>query len=85
MAEWIVIIEMVIEFLRECMENRNRAAIKAGLLDPGPAEILAMRKILRKQGLRGRALRDKTMEGFGQLAVLGSAGIDELLDEAEEK
>ena len=81
---WMLIFEMVIEMIMKCQETRRRADIEAGLLDPGVQEIGALRFILRKQGLRGRKLRDAVNEGLAWAKSQPEA-IYDLMAEAEER
>jgi len=81
--EWIVIIDLVIKVIRECLENRSREMVMTGLKSPGLAEAWALRSALRNTGLRGKELRSKTREGMELLHNMSDDEIDELIMEAE--
>lgn len=84
--DWMLIITMLFDFLRECMENRSRDDIEAGIRDPGAAETFALRYILRKEfGLRGKKLRKAVREGVAYGKAMPQRVLTDLLNEAEEK
>ena len=84
--EWIAIITMVIEAIMECMENRNRVDIEAGLRRPGALETLTLRRIIRREtGFRGRKLRDAVAEGLAYAKAMPSDEITAIMAEAEER
>lgn len=75
--EWIVIIEMIIELIQECMDNRTEKQIMRQLTNPRGREVVAIRRVLIKQGLEGKELRSGTRE---VLDVLKESTDDELRD-----
>jgi len=83
--EWALIIEMIMEMIMECRENRDRDAVEAGLRDPGLRETVAMRRALRQRGFRGRDLREAMDEGIATLREMPPAEITALMDQAEER
>lgn len=84
--DWMLVITMLFDFLRECMENRSRARIKKGIRNPGFAETMALRYVLRKNfGLRGKKLRKAVREGIAYGKAMPERILDDVLDEAEEK
>ena len=83
---WTVLIAAVIAVLMECLENRSRQEVEAGLSRPGFLQRGALRQVLRNtQGLRGRRLRVAMDEGMEYLAAMESDEVAELLDDAERK
>lgn len=84
--DWMLVITLIIDAIMECMENRSRAKIEAGLLDPGALESIMLRQILRTNfGLRGKALRKAHREGIKALKATPPDVIVSWCDEAEEK
>ncbi|NQU11864.1 hypothetical protein HQ590_13805 [bacterium] len=82
--DWATLILAVIDAIKECLENRDRNQVEAGLHRPGMREAWALRKILRRdEGLRGRALHAAVRDGMDYLADMDSAEIGALCDEAE--
>ena len=82
----MLVITLLLDFLAECMENRSRDDIKAGVRKGGAAEHFALRYILRKKfGLRGKELRKATREGITYGRSMPERVMDDLLDEAEGK
>ena len=85
MTPWIPIIALVIEAIVECLKNRKREDIVAGLMNPGLRETWALRRILRKEeGLRGQELREKVWEGLQFLSEMPSGEVEEMMCEAED-
>lgn len=81
--EWVAIITMIIEAIQKCLENRqSRESIMTGLRNPGPREAWVLRRILRKEGNRGRRLRQLTKEGIAQLISMSTEEVEELVAEA---
>ena len=84
--DWLPIVAMLLEFLQDCMANRNRAEIMAGVRNPGPRETFALWYILRKEcKLRGKELRDAVQEGLAYGREMPECVMNDLLDEAEAK
>lgn len=84
--DWMLIITMLFDFLAECMENRSRDDIEAGIRNPGMAETFALRYVLRKEfGLRRKKLRQAVREGLAYGKSMPQRVLTDLLDEAEEK
>ena len=81
--EWALIIEMIIEAIMECRENRDRADVEAGLRNPGLRETIAMRRALRSEGFHGRDLREAMNEGVATLREMPPAEITALMDAVE--
>ena len=84
--DWMLVITMLFDFLAECMKNRSRDDIEAGIRDPGMAETFALRYILRKKfGLRGKELRKAVHGGIAYGKSMPQRVMVDLLDEAEER
>jgi len=66
-VEWVVIVEMIIALIQECMENRTEDEIISQLRNPRGREVLAIRRVLIKTGLSGKELRDGTREVLDEL------------------
>ena len=81
--DWMIAFTMLLEFLQECMENRSRADIEAGIRNPGLREVMALRYVLRRKfGLRGRELRDAVKEGVEYGREISDRVLTDMLDEA---
>jgi len=84
--DWMLIVTLLFEFLQDCMVNRSRAEIMAGVRNPGARETFALRFILWKTfHLRGEALRDAVQEGLAYGREAPECVLSGLLDEAEAK
>jgi len=81
--EYVVLFEAVVELIKQCLENRTVEEIKSGLMKPKALEIVAFTRLLRKEGYRGRELRQKRREGFEELKSAGL--VDQLVREATEQ
>lgn len=79
---WILFIERLIAAIQECREERSIESIEAGLNNPKFLERFVLRSMLKKDGLRGHALRDKVREGMAELRDLDPEDIQELVAEA---
>lgn len=78
--EWIMLIEMIIKAIQECMENRTVSAITAGMRNPGRLEYFACKMIVRRElGLRGKKLRRKAREGIAELRSLSRKEVELLV------
>ena len=65
---WELIIPIVIDLIKGCMEDTDKASVTAALQSPGLRERWAFRKaIVQQTGVRGRALRDAVSEGMEML------------------
>jgi len=82
--EWAVIIPLVIEAIMACLENRDRTEIIEGLANPGPRETLALWRVLRSQGFRGRKLYAALREGLQAMQSATRSELTSLVDAAEE-
>ncbi len=80
--DWAVIIEMILEMIQACMEDRQRT--EARLNNPGVGEAWMLRKVLRKEGLRGKRLRKEIRNGMDYLANMTPDEIKADLDELED-
>ena len=91
---WALLIEMAFEFMMEnCDQKRDRAAIEAGLNDPGPQEAIAIRRVMRRyfrdeKGLRRKKLRKRvkaeTQVAFAKLQAMPRRAVAAMMDEFEE-
>jgi len=85
MGEWIAIVEMILNMIADCLEERRREDVEAGLLLPGFREYRAIVRGLRdEQDLHGRALRKEADECMATLREADAEDICCLLDDAEE-
>lgn len=82
---WVTLIEMIFEMIQQCRKSRSREAIVAGMNNPGPREAFVLWKLLRKQGLRRRELRQETENGIEYLASMNDVEIEEMVAEALEE
>ncbi len=80
---WESLIFQLFAALIECIQDRRRESVEAGLRDPGLREAIALRRVLKKEeGLRGRALHVKVREGMDYLRDMDGEEISALVDEA---
>lgn len=82
--EWVLIIEMLLELLKELQKNKDDETLLARLRKPGAHEALKMRTVLRKKGLRRKELRVAVREGIAALEVLDEEEVVALLEDARE-
>ena len=81
--EYFLIIELVIELIAKCLENRDRSSIVNGIMNPGLLEVISLIKVLRKRGFKGRKLREKARECLDYLSSMDSSDIGNIVSEAE--
>jgi hypothetical protein len=82
-VSWEILIPLILEIIRDCVENRDRASVEARLNKPGVREAWALRKLLRKEeGLRGQELHATVREGMDYLADMDAEEIGALVAEA---
>ena len=82
--DWVVIIDIFLKVISECMKKRSRESIVEGLQNPGLVEILVIWNVLRGKGLRGRNLRDAIKECLNGLESMSNSEIADFVNEAEE-
>ena len=91
MSEWMAIIELFLQALMECLEQRrDRQEIEIDLLSKNPRALLLRARIMRKTlrdecDLHGRDLRLAVNEGMGYLDDMDAEEISCLLDDVEAK
>jgi len=79
--EWVALIQMIIEMIMKCREDRDRDEIEKRLRNPGIREAWALRKALKsKTSLRGKALAAEVEAGMAYLADMEHAEIGAFLD-----
>lgn len=83
--DWSVLIVALFDALVECLKERRREKVEAGLNDPGFREAFVLRRLLRDQGLRGRALRTAIDDGMVYLESMTAEDIACLLDDVDAK
>ena len=83
--EWIIIIELIISTIKECLENRNKTEIIAGLRNPGLREAAVVHRILRKEGYHGKKLRKACQKAMQDLLDASDEEIKSLVAQAEGK
>ncbi len=82
--EFLVIFEMIMAFIQECMENRNRPDVERDLNNPGVMVRLGLWRILRRStNLSGRALSQEVRDYMALLRDMNSQEVAALCDEAE--
>ena len=52
--EWLLILEAFMELLAECRQRRSRNSVLRSLEEPGPLEMLFLRRALRRAGVPRR-------------------------------
>lgn len=78
--------ESFVFMIIECIRERNREKVEAGLNNPGIREVLALRRHLRKkEKLRGKELYRAVREGMKELEDMDSEETEALVAEAVEK
>ena len=80
--EWFAIVEMILSMIADCLEQRRREDVEAGLLRPGMREYRAILRGLREGGLHGRDLRAEATECMEALREADAEDISCLLDDA---
>ena len=80
--DWAILIDMLIDMIKQCIENRNADDVRRRLRNPGFREALALRRILRKQGLSGKALHQQMRFHMADLKDARDDEIDALVVEA---
>ena len=84
--EWAAIIAVILDMIRECMENRNESQVEADLVSPGPFIALVLRRRLRKKtSLRGPALGNAVQECMADLQLMTPAEVGDLMADAKEE
>ena len=81
--DWSVFIFALLDWLKECMEERRRDQVEHGLNNPGFRERRVATKLLRDQDLHGRELRHEVDQAMAYLAEQDAEDISCLLDDAE--
>ena len=81
--QYLVIIELIIELIAKCLENRDRDNIIAGLAKPRLLEVMALRRVLKKEGFKGRDLKVRSKECLDFLCNMAVFEIAEIVSEAE--
>lgn len=82
--DWAIIIDMIIQMISECMENRSRKKVRKRLRRPRGRETWAFRCLLSGEfGLTGRELTRRVREGMDELKALTDRELDAVLDAAE--
>ena len=81
--QYILIIELVIELIAKCLENRDRDRIISGMENPRFLEAITMRRVLRKYGFKGKELKDQSRECMNYLSSMNRGEIIEIVSEAE--
>ena len=82
---WASLIVVLIDAIRECIQNRDRDDVKRGLRDPGAREAWAIRRVLRKEThARGIGLITATRDALRCLHEMGPEEVEELMCEAED-
>ena len=74
---WVVIMDFILAFIEKCQENRANSEIVASLQDPGPREIAAIRRAIRRSGVKKKNRRSMLERA---LADLAAASMDEIED-----
>ncbi len=83
MGQFTFIIQFI-EALFQCIEDRPREAVEAGLNNPGRREYRAILRTLRKEeDLHGRELFREADEMFSALVEMDAEDVAALLDTAE--
>ncbi len=82
--DWTTFIFAILEWIRECIAERNRESVERDLNRGGARIAGPIRRVLRKQGLRGRALREETHAVMDELAAMQPVDIEDLVDDALE-
>ncbi len=81
--DWTVLIPVILNWIRSCIEQRDREIVTARLGMPGIGETWAIRRMLRKEtGYRGRDLAQRTREVVVALQEASPEEIEELVEEA---
>ena len=84
--DWASIIAVILDMIRECMENRTETAVEADLISPGPFLALVLRRRLRKKtSLRGAALRVAVQDCMADLQLMTPADVGQLMADAKEE
>ncbi len=83
--EWVAIADMIFKMIQQCQENRSREAIVAGMISPGPREVLALRRILKGEGHRRKELKKLVAEGIQYLVSMSAVEVEEMVAEALEE
>lgn len=82
--EWVLIFEMILELLKRLQEGKDDNVLLAHLRKPGAHEMLALRRVLRKKGLRRKELRAAMREGMTALAEMDDEELASVLEDARE-
>ena len=83
MEIWTAFIFELLDWLKECLEERRREEVEVAMLQGRIGVRRGVTKILRRQDFHGRALREEVDEAMGMLAEMDAEDISYLLDEAE--
>lgn len=82
--EWLAIVDAIIQMISECMDNRSRANIEAGLKRPRLRERWACKHVLREElGLVGVPLIKATNNAMRGLKNMDDEDRTMALDAAE--
>jgi len=82
MEIWFAFILELLDWLKECLEERRREDVEADMMRGGIRVRRGVTKILRNQDFHGRALREEVDEAMGMLAEMDAEDCACLLDEA---
>ena len=81
--DWTVIILGLFEAIRQCIADRqNRDIVERRLATPGLREAGAIRRVLRKEGLRGGDLHNATQDAMDELQSMTAVEVEELVTDA---
>ncbi len=82
--DYVSLIFAFLEAIRKCIEERNREVVERELNAGGLRIAGVVRRTLRREGLRGSALREQTHEMMDELAAMEPVDIEDLVDDALE-
>lgn len=83
MMDWSVFIFALLDWLKECLEERRREDVEATMKRAGFAVRRGVTKLLREQGLSGHTLREEADEAMQFIREMDDEDRKCLLDDAE--
>jgi len=82
--EWVAIVEMILAFIQQCQENRANSDIVDGLAKPGPREVAAIRRAIRRAGVKKKKRRAMLERALSDLRAASREELEDFVSAAGE-